>query len=86
MKQKNENKFTKGKKILAGYWRKQKNLMKRMHKYKEPKGILTNTHGLINARKNVIPLFDDYTTIEFEDKYKAIKGEGLKVSALKQIF
>ena len=40
---------------------------------------------MFNAREYVIQLFNDYTTHTCEGRYKAIKGEGLKILTPKQM-
>ena len=40
---------------------------------------------LFNARKDIIQLFDDYTTVASKARYKAIKGKRTKILTSKQI-
>ena len=41
---------------------------------------------LYNGRDDVINFFDDYSTIASEAKYKAIKGERIKILTVKQMY
>ena len=50
------------------------------------KSALYNIEMLYNKRNNVIKLFNDYSTIASEAKYKVTHGDGLKVLTPKQVF
>ena len=46
---------------------------------------LANVNMLYNARKSIVKLFDDYTTIASEAKHRAIKGTGTEILMPKQM-
>ena len=60
-------------------------ISRRRFKSKEQKSALENIKLLYESRKVVIKLFNDYSSIVFEAKYKSIHGEGLKIVTLKQM-
>ena len=41
---------------------------------------------LYNGRDDVINFFDDYSTIASEARYKAVKGERIKILTVKQMY
>ena len=49
------------------------------------KSALGNIKLLYESRKTVIKLFNDYSSIVSETKYKSIHGEGLKILTPKQM-
>ena len=51
----------------------------------EQKSALKNIKLLYESQEAVIKLFNDYSSITFEAKYKAKQGKGLKISTPKQI-
>ena len=55
------------------------------HKSKEQKGASKNIKLLYESRETVIKLFNDYSSIVPEVKYKSIYGEGLKILSPKQM-
>ena len=63
----------------------QNEISRRRFKSKEQKSALENIKLLYESRKAVIKLFNDYSSIVFEAKYKSIHGEGLKIVTLKQM-
>ena len=60
-------------------------ISKGKHKSKEQKSVLENTKFLYKPREAVIKLFNDYSSVVSEVKYKSIHGEGLKILTPKQI-
>ena len=54
-------------------------------KSEEQKNAKQNTEMLYNARDKVVKLFDDYSTIALEAKYKTIHGERIKKLIPKQM-
>ena len=60
-------------------------ISKGKQKSKEQKSVLENTKFLYKPREAVIKLFNDYSSIVSEVKYKSIHGEGLKILTPKQI-
>ena len=55
------------------------------HKSEEKKRAFGNTKLLYESREAVIKLFNDYSSIASEAKYKSIHGEGLKILTPKQM-
>ena len=55
------------------------------HKSKEQKSASKNIKLLYESRETVIKLFNDYSSIVPEVKYKSIYGEGLKILSPKQM-
>ena len=60
------------------YWKKYRKFKKIAYKSEEQKETIANINRILNARENVIQMIDDFTTIAFEAKNKAIKGKGIK--------
>ena len=60
---------------------------KQKHKSKEQekKNAIKNTKQLDKGWKKVIKLFDDYTSMASEAKYRAKHGKGLKILTPKQM-
>ena len=50
------------------------------------KNALYDIEMLYNGRDDVINFFDDYSTIASEARYKAIKGERIKILTVKQMY
>ena len=50
------------------------------------KNALYDIEMLYNGRDDVINFFDDYSTIASETRYKAIKGERIKILTVKQMY
>ena len=59
-------------------------ISRRRFKSEEQKSALENTKRLYKSREAVIKLFNDYSWIVFEAKYKSIHGEGHKIITPKQ--
>ena len=55
------------------------------HKLKKLKSALENIKFFYESPEAVIYLFNDYSSIVSEAKYKSIHGEGLKILTPKQI-
>ena len=55
------------------------------HKLKKLKSALENIKFFYESPEAVIYLFNDYSSIASEAKYKSIHGEGLKILTPKQI-
>ena len=55
------------------------------HKSEQQKSTINDFKMFYKARKKVIKLFDDYTTIVSKAKHKAKHGKGLKILAPKQM-
>ena len=53
--------------------------IKKENKSKEQKNTLYNIEMLCEARKKAINFYDDYSLMMSEAKYRAAKGEGLKI-------
>ena len=49
------------------------------YKSEEQKSVLGNIKFLYESREDVIKLFNDYSSIISEAKYKSIHGDGLKI-------
>ena len=56
-----------------------KEILRGRHKSKEQNSTLEKIKLLCASRKAVIKLFNDYSSIVSEAKYKSIHGEGLKI-------
>ena len=54
-------------------------------KSEEQKSALEKIKLLYESRQDVIKLFNEYSSIESEVKYKTKYGEGLKILTLKQM-
>ena len=58
-----------------------KQILQRLyHKSVEQNETLANINRLYNTREDVIQLLNSYTTIAFEARYRALKGEVIKIS------
>ena len=55
------------------------------YKSEEQKSALGNIKLLYESRETVIKLFNDYSSIVSETKYKSIHGDGLKILTPKQM-
>ena len=78
--------LAKKQKMLEDYWRIFKKIRKSGYKSEEQKETLANINKLCNARDDVIQLFNDYTTIACEVRYKASKGKGIKILTQNKCF
>ena len=73
-------KLEEAKKTLQNVYKSNLNEISRgRHKSKEQKSALKNIKLLSESREAVIKLFNDYSSIVSEAKYKSIHGEGLKI-------
>ena len=59
--------------------------LKHKSKEQEKKNAIKNTKQLDKGWKKVIKLFDDYTSMASEAKYRAKHGKGLKILTPKQM-
>ena len=55
------------------------------YKSNEQKSVLGHIELLYKSQETVIKLFNDYSLIASEAKYKRIDGEGIKTSTSKQV-
>ena len=61
-------------------------IWRKRHKSNKQKSALENFKLIYESREAVIKLFNDYSSIVSETKYKSIHGEGLKILTRKQMF
>ena len=61
-------------------------IVKGSKKPEDQKTAIKNLKTLYESREKVIKLFDDYSRIVSEGKYKTKYGEGLKILTPKQMF
>ena len=60
-------------------------VVKQSKKSENQKSAINNIKTLYKSRERVIKLFDDYSRIVSEAKYRTKHGEGLKIWIFKQI-
>ena len=60
-------------------------ILRERYKSEEQKSALENIKLLHESREAVIKLFNDYSSIASEAKYKSIQGDGLKILTPKQM-
>ena len=61
------------------------NIVKGIKKSEDQKTAIKNIKTLYESQEKVIKLFDDYSRIVSEARYKTKYGEGLKILTPKQI-
>ena len=60
-------------------------MIKTIKKIENQKSVINNIKTHYKSGKKIIELFDNYSTIIFEAKYKTIHGEGLKILTPEQM-
>ena len=79
-------KLEEGKKTLQNVFKLNLNeILKGRPESKEQKSALGNIKFLYESREAIIKLFNDYSSIVSETKFKSIHGQGLKILTPKQI-
>ena len=78
-------KLEEAKKLLNVFKSNLNEISRGRYKSEDQKGALKNIKLLYGSREAVIKLFNDYSSIGSEAKYKTIHGEGLEILTPKQM-